>query len=86
MLTQYGTGFSMCQGRMISRWESDVLRRAPGIHIYIKNADTGAVWSAAFLPTCLKADQERVRFEPHKASFFRQVGGIETNLEICVFV
>lgn len=84
MLTQYGTGYSMCQGRMISRWESDVLRRAPGIHIYIKNVDTGSVWSAAFLPTCLQADQEHVQFEPHKASFYRQVGGIETTMEVCV--
>lgn len=84
MLTQYGTGYSMCQGRMISRWESDVLRRAPGVHIYIKNMDTGAVWSAAFLPTCLQADQELVRFEPHKASFYRQVGGVETTMEVCV--
>ncbi len=84
MLTQYGTGYSMCRGRMVGRWESDVLRRAPGIHIYIKNTETGAVWSAAFLPTCLLADTERVQFEPHKASFYRQVNGIESTLEICV--
>ena len=84
MVTQYGTGYSMCRGRMVARWESDVLRRAPGIHIYIKNTDTGAVWSAAFLPTCLLADTERVSFEPHKASFYRLVDGIETTLEICV--
>lgn len=84
MLTQYGTGYSMCRGRMVARWESDVLRRAPGIHMYLKNMDTGAAWSATFLPTCLQADIERVTFEPHKASFFRQIGGIETTLEVCV--
>ncbi len=84
MLTQYGTGYSSFHGNMISRWESDVLRRAPGIHIYIKDTDTGAVWSAAFLPTCLLADGERVNFEPHKATFFREVGNIETTLEVCV--
>lgn len=84
MLTQYGTGYSAFHGNMISRWESDVLRRAPGIHVYIKNTDTGAVWSAAFLPTCLLADSEKVQFEPHKATFIREVGGIETTLEVCV--
>ncbi len=84
MLTQYGTGYSMGRGRMVARWESDVLRRAPGIHIYIKNTETGAVWSAAFLPTCLQADAEQVQFEPHKASFYRKVGDIETTLDICV--
>jgi cyclic beta-1,2-glucan synthetase len=84
MLTQYGTGYSALHGNMISRWDSDVLRRAPGIHIYLKDTDTGAVWSAAFLPTCLLADSERVTFEPHKAAFVREVNGIETTLEVCV--
>lgn len=84
MLTQYGTGYSSFHGNMISRWESDVLRRAPGIHIYIKDTDTGAVWSATFLPTCLLADSDRVHFEPHKATFVREVGSIETTLEVCV--
>ncbi len=84
MLTQYGTGYSAFHGNMISRWESDVLRRAPGIHIYLKDTDTGAVWSTAFLPTCLLADGERVHFEPHKATFVREVNGIETTLEVCV--
>ncbi|MFA5676294.1 MAG: glucoamylase family protein, partial [Christensenellales bacterium] len=84
MITQLGTGFSICRERLISRWENDVLRSAPGIHIYIKNLDTGAVWSAAFLPTCLGADEERVQFEPHMASFMRRVHGIETTMEVFV--
>ncbi len=84
MITQLGTGYSMCGGRLITRWENDVLRSAPGIHIYIKNLSTGAVWSAAFLPTCLRADEERVQFEPHLASFARRVNEIETTLEVFV--
>lgn len=84
MLTQYGTGFSTYHGNLISRWDSDVLRRSPGIHVYIKDTDTGAVWSAAFLPTCLLADKERVTFEPHQATFVREVGGLETTLTVCV--
>ncbi|MDD5018751.1 MAG: glucoamylase family protein, partial [Eubacteriales bacterium] len=43
MLTQYGTGYSMCRGNMINRWYQDCLRRAPGIHIYIKDQGSGAV-------------------------------------------
>ena len=84
MLTQLGTGYSMCRGLLVSRWEDDVLRRAPGIHIYIRNQDTGAVWSAAFLPTCVRADEEHVHFEPHKATYQRKVGDIETTMEVCV--
>ena len=84
MLTQYGTGYSMLRGNMITRWEDDVLRSAPGIHLYIKDTDTGTVWSTAFLPTCLLAESERVTFEPHKATFVREVNGIETALEVCV--
>lgn len=84
MLTQYGTGYSMFRGNMINRWYSDTLRSAPGIHIYLKDLDSGAVWSAAMLPTCLRADQDRAVFEPHKAAFKRETGDIETTLEICV--
>ncbi len=84
MLTQYGTGYSMYREKLINRWYSDFLKRAPGIHIYLKDNDTGAVWSAAYLPTCVRADNERAVFEQHKATFIREVGNIETKLDICV--
>ncbi len=84
MLTQYGTGYSMFNNNMINRWDSDPLRSAPGIHIYLKDTDSGAVWSAAFLPTCVRTDKERAVFEPHKCAFIREVGDIETTLEVCV--
>lgn len=84
MLTQYGTGYSVYRNKLINRWYSDYLRRAAGIHVYLKDNNTGAVWSAAFLPTCVRADNERAVFEQHKASFIREMGDIETKLEICV--
>lgn len=84
MLTQYGTGYSVYRDKLINRWYRDILRRAPGIHIYIKDNDTGAVWSAAYLPTCVQADNERAVFEQHKASYIREIGNIETKLDICV--
>ena len=84
MLTQYGTGYSMYRGNIINRWYGDILRRAPGIHVYIKDVRSGAVWSAAYLPACVRADGERAVFEQHKASFIKEIDGIETVLEICV--
>jgi cyclic beta-1,2-glucan synthetase len=84
MLTQYGTGYSMYRYKMVNRWYSDYLRTAPGIHVYIRDNDTGAVWSAAMLPTCVRADQERAVFEPHKAAYVREIGDITTTLEVCV--
>ncbi len=84
MITQLGSGYSACRGNLVCRWENDVLRSAPGVHIYIKNLDTGFVWSAAFLPTCLRADEERVMFEPHLATFTRRVNDIETVMEVFV--
>ncbi len=84
MLTQYGTGYSKCDNIMVNRWHQDCLRRAPGIHIYIKDLDSGVVWSAAFLPTCVRVDSHRVVFEQHKASYITEAAGLETTLEICV--
>ena len=84
MLTQYGTGYSMYRYKMINRWYSDYLRTAPGIHVFLRDNDTGAVWSAALLPTCVRSDQERTVFEPHKVSYIREIGDITTTLEVCV--
>ncbi len=84
MLTQYGTGYSVYRDKLLNRWYNDCLRRAPGIHIYLKDNDTGAVWSTAYLPTCVRSDNERAVFEQHKASFIREMGDIETKLDICV--
>ena len=84
MVTQYGTGYSKYDKYLISRWYRDCLRRAPGIHIYIKDNGSGAVWSAAMLPTCLRTNSDHVVFEPHKAVFTREVGSIVTTLVICV--
>ncbi|MDD5016831.1 MAG: hypothetical protein PHO15_01875, partial [Eubacteriales bacterium] len=38
----------------------------------------------ALLPTCLLSNQQKAVFEPHKVSFYREVGQIETTLEVCV--
>ena len=84
MITQYGTGYSKYQDKLIGRWYRDCLRRAPGIHVYVKDQKSGAVWSATMLPTCLRTGKDRVVFEPHKASFTRDIGPVETTLEICV--
>lgn len=84
MMTQYGAGYSSAKGVLLGRWSGDVIRNACGLHIYIKNNDTDAVWSATVLPTCVRADNDRAVFELDKASFYRTVGDIETTLEVCV--
>ena len=62
----------------------DCLREAPGVCIYIRDVESGNVWSATLLPTRVRADREKAVFEPHKATFERTVGGIETVMEVCV--
>ena len=84
MTTQYGTGYSMHRGKLITRFIGDCLRDAPGVHIYIRDVKSDNTWSAALLPACVRADREKVVFEPHKATYERVVGGIETTLEVCV--
>lgn len=84
MLTQYGTGYSAYRDKLVSRFMGDCLRDTPGVHIYIRDTKSGFVWSAALLPTCVRADREKVVFEPHKATFERALGDIETVMEVCV--
>lgn len=84
MGTQYGTGYSAYRGKLITRFIGDCLRDAPGVHIYIRDVKNGNTWSAAMLPACVRADREKVVFEPHKITYERAMGSIETTMEVCV--
>ncbi len=83
MVTQQGAGYSAWHGKLLTRFMGDCLRDAPGVHVWLRSAE-GHVWSAALLPACVRADRDKVTFEPHKATFERAVDGIETVLEVCV--
>ena len=68
----------------MTRLRQDVTRDTGGSYIYLRDARSGAVWSAAHLPTRTSAEDYRVEFRTEKATYRRRDGDIATRLEVAV--
>jgi cyclic beta-1,2-glucan synthetase len=84
MVTNAGGGFSICRGLAVNRWRTDATCDSYGSFLYVRDVDSGAVWSAGHQPLCVPADYYEVIYSPDKAEFRRRDGSIETLLEITV--
>jgi cyclic beta-1,2-glucan glucanotransferase len=84
MLTAAGSGYSRCAGLGITRWREDVTRDSWGTYIFLRDVQSGAVWSAGYQPTGVEPDAYRVTFSEDRAEFHRRDGAITTALEVLV--
>ncbi len=84
MVTNAGGGRSSWHGLDVSRWREDRTRDDWGSFCYIRDLNTGALWSAAYQPLRREADEYEVVYSTDKAEFRRVDGHIETHLEITV--
>jgi cyclic beta-1,2-glucan synthetase len=84
MLTTAGSGYSRCAGLAITRWREDVTRDNWGTYLFLRDVQSGAVWSAGHQPTGVEPDSYRVTFSEDRAEFRRRDGAITTTLEVLV--
>jgi len=84
VVTASGGGFTRHDGVAVSRWREDPVVDPPGIGMYIRDVTGDAVWSPAYEPCRVRAEEMRTQFALHQASFMRKDGPIGTELNICV--
>jgi cyclic beta-1,2-glucan synthetase len=84
MLTNAGGGYSRRQGLAMTRWREDITTDAWGTFIYVRDLDSGEVWSTTYRPTGGEPDEYEVTFAPDRATFRRIDGDIELRTEIVV--
>ena len=84
MLTNAGSGSSVCRGIDVTRWRADATLDDTGQFIYIRDLGTNAVWSSAYQPTCRTPDHYEAIFSSDKVAFRRLDGSIESLTEITV--
>src|ERR1700729_2961037 len=84
MLTAAGSGYSMVRDLAVTRWREDVTRDDWGSYIFLRNVDSGEVWSAGYQPTAVEPDSYEVTFTEDRAEFIRVDAGFTTTLEIVV--
>ena len=84
MITAAGSGYSHWKNRAVTRWREDVTRDPYGSFLYLRDINSGGVWSAAYQPVLTEPLQYHVLFSEDRAKFSRVDHGIATDLEILV--
>ena len=84
MLTAAGSGFSRLGDMAVTRWREDVTCDSWGTYIFIRDVNTGKVWSAGFQPAGVEADSYDVEFAEDRAEIIRRDGSMTTTLEVAV--
>ncbi len=84
MMTAAGSGYSRWQEFAVTRWREDPTRDDTGTYIYLRDAASGAVWSAGYQPCAVEPDSYEATFTEERAEIIRHDHGLTTTLEITV--
>ena len=84
MITSAGSGYSRWRDLAVTRWSEDVTRDACGHYVFLRDTDTGDVWSASYQPSGVEPDEYEVTFSEDRAEISRRDGAIATSLEVVV--
>jgi cyclic beta-1,2-glucan synthetase len=83
-ISDSGAGTLRWQEWNVTRWVADPTTDDTGIWMYVRDEETGSLWSAARQPCGATADAVDVVFYPHLAEFHRRDGDLGIRLEIVV--
>jgi len=84
MLTAAGSGYSRWGDSAITRWREDVTRDDWGAYVFLRDVQSGDVWSAGYQPSGVEPDGYDVTFTEDRAEFVRRDGPVTTTLEVVV--
>jgi cyclic beta-1,2-glucan synthetase len=84
MVTAAGSGYSRWRDVAVTRWREDVTRDSWGSYLFLRDMDSGAVWSAGHQPSGKEADSYEVTYAEDHAEFSRRDGSIATRLIVVV--
>ncbi len=84
MVTAAGSGYSRWREFAVTRWRDDPTREDTGSFLYLRDIESGQVWSAGFQPCATEPESYEVNFAEGRADFTRTDARITTTLEILV--
>ena len=82
MLTASGSGYSRWLDIAVTRWREDPTLDDWGSYIYLRDVDSGRVWSAGAQPFGGSPDEYDVVFNEDRAEFSRRDGTLTTSMEV----
>ncbi len=84
MLTAAGSGYSRWRDIAVTRWREDPTCDDRGSHVFLRDAESGDIWSAGFQPTRREPDSYKVTFNEDHAEFVRRDGDLTTSMTVLV--
>jgi cyclic beta-1,2-glucan synthetase len=84
MITAAGSGFSRWNGLSVTRWREDTTRDCWGSFVFLRDTETGEVWSAGFQPSGTEVDQYEVVYSEDRARIAQMDASLSITLEVVV--
>ena len=84
LITRTGTGFTTVGAHQLNVWSGDRIEDRDGFFIYLRDLDTGTVWSAAWKPVLLVPSSYSAVRRSGAFEITRSDDAITTRMEICV--
>ena len=84
MITGAGSGYSRWRDIGVTRWREDVTRDDTGSYIFLRDVESGSVWSAGYQPSGVEPETYQVTLTEDRAEFIRTDGTLTSTLEIVV--
>jgi cyclic beta-1,2-glucan synthetase len=84
LITDAGSGTITWQEHSITRWLPDSTLDNSGLWIYVRDEESGLLWSVGRQPTGVSGNDMDVVFHPHAAEFHRRDHGIALRAEVAV--
>jgi cyclic beta-1,2-glucan synthetase len=84
LVSSTGGGYSHWQDIDLTRWCADATMDDWGTWLYVKDRESGALWSAAHQPIGSPAEDEEVVYYAHRAEFRRRHHDVASRLDIIV--
>jgi cyclic beta-1,2-glucan synthetase len=84
LITDSGAGGMNWRHNALTRWSPDSTLERKGVWIYIRDEDSGEMWSVGRLPVNKINKKYDVVFHPHMVEFHRQDHGISLRMDLTV--
>ena len=84
MLTASGAGYSRWRDMAVTRWREDTTRDDWGSFIFIRDTQSGGIWSAGTHSAGMTPDSSEVIFSEDHAEFLRRDGRLTTAMDVLV--
>jgi cyclic beta-1,2-glucan synthetase len=84
MVTAAGSGYSRCRDLDVTRWREDVTRDCWGTYVFLRDVQSGRLWSAGYQPSGSEAEMYEAIFSEDRVEIHRRDANVVTTTQVVV--